>query len=328
MVANMAHWKLGKSQMDIMLDGYIAQTLTPFCTEKYLKIFMSCLGKQRGSLFVFNNQWIVARPTTQQQKQRRATTRPKPGNCSNARAKTRASLPPEVFPTAARVPMSPLVNNDYAADTVYEIFDRKVDLEMGTIVPQPSVIGVSKKTGVLSPVFFIQRDGTLGIPYEFPLPERCILHNATALAPTILKREKQNVRIRVQWPGYKRLQYEFRIQDRRLDKQVPITMARLVERIMRGIHRLFLEGKRDPDTFQFNERWKLGNDGIQASELTIIGLIHMSRGLWVPILQLARHIMPRWDWEYYNQPVTEKKQSKEDWDMQSKDDKQSEEGSD
>lgn len=162
---------------------------------------MSCLDKQRGSLFVFNNQWIVARPTTtQQQKHRRATTRPKPGNCSNARAKTGVSLPPpEVSPTAARAPpMSPLVNNEYAADTVYEIFDRKVDLRMGTIVPQPSAIGVSKKTGVLSPTFFIQRDGTLGIPYEFPFPQRCTLHNATALAPTILKRGNQNVRIRLQ----------------------------------------------------------------------------------------------------------------------------------
>jgi hypothetical protein len=169
--------------MDIMLDGYIAQTLTPFCTENYLKIFMSCLDKQRGSLFVFNNQWIVARPTMtpQQQKQRR----------SNARAKTRASLPtpPEV---------SLLANNDYAADTVYEIFDRKVDLRKGTIVPQPSVIGLSKQTGVLSPVFFIQSDGTLGIPYELPFSDRYTLYNAAALAPTVLKRGNQNVRIRIQ----------------------------------------------------------------------------------------------------------------------------------
>jgi hypothetical protein len=165
--------------MDILLDGYIAQTLTPFCTESYLKIFMSCLDKQRGSLFVFNNQWIVSRPTitTQPQKQQRWT-------------KPRASLPPP--------PPPPPAPEDYAADTVYEIFDRKVDLGMGTIVPQPSVIGVSKKTGVLSPIFFIQRDGTLGIPYEFPFPKGYPLHNATALAPTVLKRGNQNVRIRIQ----------------------------------------------------------------------------------------------------------------------------------
>lgn len=55
------------------------------------------------------------------------------------------------------------------------------------------------------------------------------------------------------------------------------------------------EGERDPDTF--NERWKLGgDDGIQPEEINIIGLLHVSRGTWMPILQLSRHIMPRWDY--------------------------------
>jgi hypothetical protein len=141
----------GQSQMDIMLDGFIAQTLAPFCTEKYLNIFMSSLDKQRGSLYVHNNQWLVARPaTTQQEKQ----------GC------------------------------------VYETFDHKADLRMGTIVPQPSAIGLSKKTGVLSPTFFTQTNGTLGIPCEFPFPKHYPLHNAKDLAPTVLKRHSQNARIR------------------------------------------------------------------------------------------------------------------------------------
>jgi hypothetical protein len=89
-------------------------------------------------------------------------------------------------------------------------------------------------------------------------------------------------------------------------------------------------GVRDPDTFQFNERWKQGDDGIQPSELTIIGLIHVSRGLWIPIIQLARHIIPRWDLEYYSQPHVPKKPSEKDSDTQSEDGimMQLEEGSD
>lgn len=90
-------------------------------------------------------------------------------------------------------------------------------------------------------------------------------------------------------------------------------------------------GVRDPDTFQFNERWKLGDGGIQPSELIIIGLIHVSRGLWVPIIQLSRHIIPRWNLEYYSQPhVPKKKPSEKDSDTQSEDDimMQLEEGSD
>jgi len=174
--------KLEQSQMDIMLDGYIAQTLTPFYTEEYLNIFMSGLNKQHGSLFVYNNQWIVARPKIAQQQQQQ-----QPKQQKRRRGKASPSAP-----ASKPIPVKS------AADTDYEIFDRKVNLHMGTIVPQPSAIGISKKTGVLSPIFFIQRDGTLGIPYEFPFPKRSTLHNATALATTILKRGNQNARIRLQ----------------------------------------------------------------------------------------------------------------------------------
>jgi hypothetical protein len=74
----------------------------------------------------------------------------------------------------------------------------------------------------------------------------------------------------------------------------------------------FQEGKPDPNTLQFNGQWKLGDGGIRASELTIIGLIHISRGLWIPILQLSRHIMPRWEWSYYSQPVVLAKREPEE----------------
>lgn len=55
------------------------------------------------------------------------------------------------------------------------------------------------------------------------------------------------------------------------------------------------EGERDPNTF--NERWKLGDDdGIHPEDINIIGLLHVSRGTWMPILQLSGHIIPRWDY--------------------------------
>jgi hypothetical protein len=46
----------------------------------------------------------------------------------------------------------------------------------------------------------------------------------------------------------------------------------------------------------FSERWKLGDDdGIHPDEINIIGLLHISKGTWIPILQLDRHIIPRCD---------------------------------
>jgi len=53
------------------------------------------------------------------------------------------------------------------------------------------------------------------------------------------------------------------------------------------------EGERDPAMLK--ERWKLGDGGIRLDEITIIGLLHISRGTWMPILQLTRHVIPRCD---------------------------------
>jgi len=103
-------------------------------------------------------------------------------------------------------------------------------------------------------------------------------------------------------------------------------MARLVERVARGLHRLYLvspksfrshrsalrssdgrhglaessiqEGEREPRTFK--EQWELGGDGIQLEEINIIGLLHISKGTWMPIFQLSRHIIPRCDFDYDN----------------------------
>jgi hypothetical protein len=185
--------------MDLLLDGYISQTLTPRYTEKYLRLFIKCLEKEyRGSFVAFHDGWVVARSRIVQQWQR--PTRPTPGNRSRARA--RATPPPTTTRAGTRAPI-PLLNNadddaDVNTDYEYEMFDRKADLDLGTIVPQPTWIGVTEKTGVLCPIFFVRRDGALGVPYEYPPPDQSPLHNATEPAPALLKRINQNMRIRIQ----------------------------------------------------------------------------------------------------------------------------------
>ncbi|KAI9451556.1 hypothetical protein BJY52DRAFT_1226565 [Lactarius psammicola] len=136
------------------------------------------------------------------------------------------------------------------------------------------------------------RNGFLGVPYK-NLSASKFLYNATAHVPPLLKRSNLNARIRILWPGYKTFHYEFRIFDQKLGKDVPITMSRLVERVARGLHRLYLEGVRNPKTF--DERWKLGEGGVLLEEIKIIGLLHVSQGTWMPMLHLTRHIFPRYD---------------------------------
>ncbi|KAI0255271.1 hypothetical protein BJV78DRAFT_1178819 [Lactifluus subvellereus] len=160
------------------------------------------------------------------------------------------------------------------------LFDCQVDLHTGTVVPQTT----------WTPVFFVLRNGSFGVPYKH-LAWRDRLQNATAEVPSMFKRCNLNMRLRIKWPGYKLFYYEFRIYDKKLGQDVPITMSRLVERVARGIHRLYFEAV--PDPHEFDERWKLGEDGIQLDDITIVGLLHISKGAWLPILQLTRHVVPR-----------------------------------
>ncbi|KAI9462520.1 hypothetical protein F5148DRAFT_219848 [Russula earlei] len=275
------------NEIDLLLDGYISQTLTPRLTEEYRKRFIKCLEKERGAwLVACDAGWVVVRPSsTQQQKQGAA----KPHTTPVTGPRYRPRLPPSAVAVAG-APKLALEEEERE-----ELFDCMADLYMGTIVPQPTWIGVSEKTGVCCPVFFVQRNGALGVSYENHGAARNLLYNAMAGAPGLLRRSNQNIRTRIQWPGYKVFHYEFRIFDRKLGKHVPIPMFRLVERVARGIHRLYMEGERDPDTFK--EHWELGDNGIRLNEISVIGLLHISKGTWMPMLQLSRHVFPRCDLE-------------------------------
>ncbi|KAI9433854.1 hypothetical protein H4582DRAFT_1982946 [Lactarius indigo] len=236
-MASTTRWK-----PDILIDGYIANTLLPQGTEHYLSHFINCLEQEPGAAIVpYASGWIVQRSA--------------PPQTTTAHIHTRRSRRPKQH---------------------RELFDCQVNLDTGTIVPQPTQTRPCKLTGLLSPNLSASK----------------FLYNATAEVPSLLRRPNLNARIRILWPGYKTFHYEFRIFDRKLGKDVPITMSRLVERIARGLHRLYLEGVRNPETF--DERWKLGEGGVLLEEIKIIGLLHVSQGTWIPMLHLTRHIFPRY----------------------------------
>ncbi|KAF8265340.1 hypothetical protein EI94DRAFT_1702592 [Lactarius quietus] len=123
-----------------------------------------------------------------------------------------------------------------------ELFDCQVNLDTGTIVLQPTQIKPWKLTGLLNPVFFIMRNGFLGVPYK-DLSARKFLYNAAAHVPPLLKRPNLNARTRIlvsQLFLSASVMLELTIFDQKLGKDVPITVSRLVERVVRGLHRLYL----------------------------------------------------------------------------------------
>lgn len=200
-------------QIDLLIDGYISYTLTPLGTELYLDIFKKCLEKEQSvSVVEFDKGWVIVRSTTMQQRQklyqqlRVTTTRPRPGYHYILRHPS-----PEAR-LALKLPLAPLpyMNNNKSRNKGppppldhSHLLDCKVDLDLGTVVPQPTWIGILAEqivTGgsLLCPLFFIQRDGTLGVPFKDRARGSEILHNATASVPPLLGRSKKNMRIRIQ----------------------------------------------------------------------------------------------------------------------------------
>ena len=156
-------------QPDILIDGYIANTLLPQGTEFYLSQYIKCLEHDPGAAIVpYASGWIVHWPSA-------------PPALTTAYPHISKELVTEMKPTARQR---------------RELFDCQVNLDTGTIVPQPTQVKPCKLTGLLSPVFFIMRNGFLGVPYK-NLPASKFLYNATAHVPPILKRTNLNARIRI-----------------------------------------------------------------------------------------------------------------------------------
>ena len=197
-------------QMDILLDGYISHTLTPLCAERYLKLFIKCLESKRdASLVAREAEWVVvcSKPAQlvhqlehlRQQQHQQSKQKRKFGD--RHRNGNRALPPPPSSPPLAPAPpwlIKHHQNDAHPHRTCEEAFDHKVDLDRGTIVPQLTWIGVTEATGVLCPLFFTKRDGTLGVPYAQRDAARALLRDPMALAPEMLRRNNQNVRIRIQ----------------------------------------------------------------------------------------------------------------------------------
>jgi len=165
-----------------LLDGYISYTLTPRCTEIYLNLFIKCLENERNSSLVAHDTgWAVVRAATGQQN--RVATKSMPGSRCRPRR-------PSIARGALGSPRRDEVER--------EVFDHKVNLYLGTIVPQPTWIGVSEKTGMQCPVFFVQRNGTLGVPFQNSPGAGNLLCNAMVPAPALFRRRNQNMRMRIQ----------------------------------------------------------------------------------------------------------------------------------
>ncbi|KAI9463697.1 hypothetical protein BJY52DRAFT_931878 [Lactarius psammicola] len=181
-------------------------------------------------------------------------------------------------------------------DPSSQLLDRAV-VNRGTVVPQtmwsPHTV-TDKRQHVEAallqrPIFFEGGDGRLGLSLEASAAGRCHgLHNAQEFAPLGLK---STTHIRIVWAGYKDFKRQVQIRDE-TSVQNPITIARFAHHVGRSVDAFLKACEPDPgSTDSRRELWRIGQGGIQRSDIIVIGAIHVSAGSWMPILQLSRYIL-------------------------------------
>jgi len=142
-------------------------------------------------------------------------------------------------------------------------------------------------TAPQAPVFFVRATGLVGIEASVAYngwPRDLInVQNAAPLGgPTI-------AHLVLNWPGYATYRKQVEIMD---THGQPITMGRLAECVARFVAR-FIEHHQNAATLTQQEfaPWRVGRGRVTLENIYIVGLVQVSPGSWMPLLQLNRFIL-------------------------------------
>ncbi|KZV71531.1 hypothetical protein PENSPDRAFT_751636 [Peniophora sp. CONT] len=161
------------------------------------------------------------------------------------------------------------------------VLDYRVD-EKGTVVPQKAWKPADVQRHVLDatllpPVFFVRTDYFKGVDMSRVWSGHADIINPDAPAPL---GGRTRVDFVLKWPGYEQ---EFK---KKIDIKGPIPMSKLVERVTNFVERFINEATYWPVLRVLDHyHWRVGPTAITKDHLYIIGLIHVSGGVWQPILQ-------------------------------------------
>ncbi|KAH9993730.1 hypothetical protein BJV74DRAFT_770768 [Russula compacta] len=133
------------------------------------------------------------------------------------------------------------------------------------------------------PVFFVNTNGTLGVPVVNAAAGQMSLRGANAPAPL---GDKTTTKIRISWPGYGPSEQQVQLRDQTPYRN-PISLERFVKHLGSRVQQFLLHMPvHDP-----NSRWIVGHGRITFNEVMIIGVVQVSEGSWMPILQLVNRVV-------------------------------------
>ncbi|KAI9440532.1 hypothetical protein H4582DRAFT_1473413 [Lactarius indigo] len=182
-----------------------------------------------------------------------------------------------------------ILNGRYAWLLDYAITSRRG----GTVVPQqlwsPQGQGdwrrYVEQAQLHIPVFFVNADGSLGVPVSHAAAGQMSLRHANEPAPL---GDRTTTKIRIGWPGYTPSEQQVQLRDQTPARN-PVTLERFVKHVGSRVRQFLVDCERVPcDPYS---KWMVGPNRITFNEVVLIGVVQVSAGSWMPILQLMERII-------------------------------------
>ncbi|VDB84966.1 unnamed protein product [Peniophora sp. CBMAI 1063] len=156
------------------------------------------------------------------------------------------------------------------------LLDRIIDQTRGPVVPQevwmpksPRVYDQHVLRAVLRPpIFFVQTDGSVGIPLSQIILGNIAVHNPTT--PVDVGRSSIHLRIKIQ--GYVDRKRQWQTQE----SGQWIQLRRLIGHVGRGVDKYLREAECDPE--QPVPRIRIGEGGIATVNVVVVGVVHIQGG--------------------------------------------------
>ncbi|KAI0287075.1 hypothetical protein BC826DRAFT_889085, partial [Russula brevipes] len=134
------------------------------------------------------------------------------------------------------------------------------------------------------PIFFVHRSGAdLGIPLTEAAAGNCMhLRGADQVASVGTSTHTQ---IRINWCGYRYLEWSDQIMTQ---KQPPARETISLEKFAKYVAGKVLKFMdiAKSHSYEGDQRWLIGDHHITPRNIILIGVVQVSQGSWMPILQL------------------------------------------
>lgn len=134
--------------------------------------------------------------------------------------------------------------------------------------------------------FFVNVDGSIGLSISDAIANRGYTLKGCNAAVSFGASFPPYVTLHIQWPGYPSWTTQLSTTDD--GRGGGITLAECARRLGLAVDAFLVQhvAKRSSKS-----EWRIGVGGITRGDVVLIGLVEVYKGLWMPVLQLCRHII-------------------------------------